>query len=130
MPESEERDAARRDLADMESALEEYLAFARGQAGEEAGPLDLSALCETLADDAAREGVDLELELEDGLTVQAREGALKRALANLVSNAAAHAATCAERPPQRRADRAPLMMTAPASRRSARGGVPPVLAPG
>lgn len=91
MPESEERDAARRDLADMEAALEEYLAFARGQAGEEPESLDLTALCETLADDAAREGVDLRLEVEDGLIVHARESALKRALANLVSNAAAHA---------------------------------------
>lgn len=91
MPQSEERDAARRDLADMEAALEEYLAFARGQAGEEPDALDLTALCETLADDAAREGVDLRLEVEDGLLVQARESALKRALANLVSNAAAHA---------------------------------------
>lgn len=91
MPESEEREAARRDLADMEAALEEYLAFARGQAGEEPESLDLTALCETLADDAAREGVDLRLEVEDGLIVHARESALKRALANLVSNAAAHA---------------------------------------
>lgn len=91
MPESEERDAARRDLADMEAALEEYLAFARGQAGEEPESLDLTALCETLADDAAREGVDLRLEVEDNLIVHARESALKRALANLVSNAAAHA---------------------------------------
>jgi two-component system osmolarity sensor histidine kinase EnvZ len=91
MPESEEREAARRDLADMEAALEEYLAFARGQAGEEPEALDLTALCETLADDAAREGVDLRLEVEDGLIVHARESALKRALANLVSNAAAHA---------------------------------------
>ena len=91
MPESEEREAARRDLADMEAALEEYLAFARGQAGEEPESLDLTALCETLADDAAREGVDLRLEVEDNLIVHARESALKRALANLVSNAAAHA---------------------------------------
>lgn len=91
MPESEEREAARRDLADMEVALEEYLAFARGQAGEEPTPLDLTALCETLADDAAREGVDLRLEVAEDLVVQAREGALKRALANLVQNAAAHA---------------------------------------
>ena len=93
MPESAEREAARRDLADMEVALDEYLAFARGQAGEDASALDLTALCETLADDAAREGVDLELDLEDGLVVRARESALKRALANLVSNAAAHADT-------------------------------------
>ncbi len=91
MPDSEERRAAQRDLADMESALEEYLAFARGQAGEEQVAVDLTALCETLADDAAREGVDLRLELVEAVTISAREGALKRALSNLVSNALAHA---------------------------------------
>lgn len=93
MPDSDERQAAQRDLADMESALEEYLAFARGQAGEEAGQVNLTVLCETLGDDAAREGVDLQLELAEDLVIQAREGSLKRALANLVSNASAHAQT-------------------------------------
>jgi two-component system osmolarity sensor histidine kinase EnvZ len=91
MPDSEERQAAQRDLAEMENALEEYLAFARGQAGEDQGPVDLTLLCETLADDAARQGVDLQLELEEGVVIQGREGALKRAFSNLVSNAAAHA---------------------------------------
>ncbi|MGJ3232110.1 MAG: ATP-binding protein [Oceanicaulis sp.] len=93
MPESEEREAARRDLAEMEAALEEYLAFARGQAGEEPAPVDLVLLCETLADDAARNGVDLQLDLADGLVIHGRENALKRALANLVHNAASHAQT-------------------------------------
>jgi two-component system osmolarity sensor histidine kinase EnvZ len=93
MPDSEERQAAQRDLADMETALEEYLAFARGQAGEERTPIDLTALCETLGDDAAREGVDLELELHTNITIEGREGAVKRALSNLVSNASAHADT-------------------------------------
>lgn len=91
MPASEEREAARRDLADMETALEEYLAFARGQAGEEPGPVDLVTLCETLTDDAAREGIDVPLDYAvDTLIIHGREGALKRALANLVNNAAAH----------------------------------------
>jgi two-component system osmolarity sensor histidine kinase EnvZ len=90
MPASEERDAAKRDLDDMEAALEEYLAFARGQAGEDRQTVDLSALCEMLGDDAAREGVDLQLDVEPGLILELRESAIKRALANLVQNAAAH----------------------------------------
>ena len=91
MPESPEREAARRDIADMETALEEYLSFARGQAGEEPGTLDLVSLCETLADDAARNGLDVPLDYEiDQLAIHGREGALKRALANLIDNAAAH----------------------------------------
>ncbi len=91
MPDSDERRAAQSDLADMENALEEYLAFARGQAGEEPGPIELALLCEALADDAARQGVDLELDFDESLVIDGREGALKRALSNLVSNAAAHA---------------------------------------
>ena len=91
MPGSEEREAAKRDVDDMEAALDEYLAFARGQAGEERQRIDLGLLCETLADDAAREGVDLQLDLEPDLVIEARENALKRALSNLVQNAAAHA---------------------------------------
>ena len=94
MPKGDERDAARRDLADMEIALEEYLAFARGQAGEEPGPVELVELCETLVDDAAREGLDVPLDYEsDSVVVHGREGALKRALANLINNAAAHGQT-------------------------------------
>lgn len=93
MPASDEREAARRDIAEMEAALEEYLAFARGQAGEEPDRVDLVMLCEALGDDAAREGVDLQLDVEEGLAVHGRENALKRALANLVQNAAAHAET-------------------------------------
>jgi len=90
MPQSEEREAARRDLDEMEAALDEYLDFARGQAGEEASPTDLGALCNLVAEDAARDGARVSVETEAGLCVNARESALKRALANLVQNAAAY----------------------------------------
>lgn len=94
MPESDEREAAQRDLADMENALEEYLAFARGQAGEEPSEIDVLALCETLCDDAARNGVDVPLEFEvEALIIHGREGALKRAIANLIENAATHSSS-------------------------------------
>jgi two-component system osmolarity sensor histidine kinase EnvZ len=94
MPQSDEREAAQRDLRDMETALEEYLAFARGQAGEEPGAVDLVVLCETLSDDAAREGIDIPLDYEsDTIVIHGREGALKRALGNLLNNAIAHGET-------------------------------------
>ena len=91
MPPSEEREAARRDIADMEAALEEYLSFARGQAGEEAAPVDLGALCGQLAEEAGRTGLSLDVHAETGLILSGRQGALKRAIVNLVQNAAAHA---------------------------------------
>ena len=92
LPQSEEREAARRDLADMEAALEEYLAFARGQAGEEAGPVDIGALLAEIAAAAAREGGAVRVEAPDNLTAKARAGAIKRAVTNLVDNALTHGA--------------------------------------
>jgi len=109
MPESAERDSARRDLADMETALEEYLAFARGQAGEDGAPLDLTALCRALADDVIREGVNLELDVTEELSVMGRENALKRALLNLISNAIDHARAI-RLSAQRKHDRIELMV--------------------
>lgn len=92
MPASEERESALKDLAEMEAALEEYLAFARGQAGEEPGPVDLTALIHEIGENVRREdGSDLEIEAGDGLVIEGREGPLKRAIANLVQNARAFA---------------------------------------
>ncbi|PWE16690.1 two-component sensor histidine kinase [Marinicauda salina] len=93
MPESEEREAARRDLDDMEAALEEYLSFARGQAAEETAPVDIAGLCRAVAEDAARDGAEIDTEIGDDLVVDGREASIKRALANLVQNAASHADT-------------------------------------
>ncbi|MEO1038706.1 MAG: ATP-binding protein [Pseudomonadota bacterium] len=90
LPQSEERDAAQRDLADMEVALEEYLAFARGQIGEDVGPVDIAAMLEEISEAAGRDGDTPELDAPDGLIAQARPGALKRAVINLVDNALAH----------------------------------------
>ena len=87
MPASEEREAAMKDLSEMEAALEEYLAFARGQAGEEPGAVNLTALCYEIGEDVRREdGGDIALEIEDGLVIRGRAAPLKRALTNLVQN--------------------------------------------
>ena len=92
MEKSEEREAALKDLAEMEEALEEYLAFARGQAGEEPGPVDLTALCHEIGENVRREdGADIEIEAEEGLVLEGRAAPLKRAVTNLVQNARAFA---------------------------------------
>ena len=76
----------------MEEALEEYLAFARGQAGEEPGPVDLTALCHEIGENVRREdGADIEIEAEEGLVLEGRAAPLKRAVTNLVQNARAFA---------------------------------------
>ncbi len=85
-------EAIRRDLADMEHMVEEYLDFARGEGGEAAADIALDALLAEVVDAARRSGATLELEPAPGLYARLRPNAVKRALSNLVMNAAAHGA--------------------------------------
>ena len=80
----------KRDIVEMEHMIDEYLAFARGQGGEAAEPLRLRALLEQLGEDAVRLGAKVRVSGDPDLTANVRPGALRRALANLVSNAAAY----------------------------------------
>lgn len=82
--------AMKRDIVEMEHMIDEYLAFARGQGGEAAEPLRLRALLESLGEDAVRLGAEVRVSGDPDLIASARPGALRRALSNLVSNAAAY----------------------------------------
>ena len=84
-------DAMKRDLADMEHMIDEYLAFARGEEGEGLQTVNLTRLLNRVRDDAARAGAEIHIHAPGDLQIEARPGALKRALANLVMNAAVHA---------------------------------------
>jgi two-component system osmolarity sensor histidine kinase EnvZ len=84
-------EAMARDLADMEHMIEEYLAFARGEAGEAAQTVAVSSLLEAAAGAIAGSGAVVEIVADPGLTAAFRPLAIKRALSNLLSNAAAHA---------------------------------------
>lgn len=90
MPPSPELDDAKRDLADMENTLEEYLAFARGAAGEELTDADVGALAGEVVNESKRGGAAIEIEAAASLVASIRPRALKRCLANLIDNAAAH----------------------------------------
>lgn len=90
LPPSPEIEDAKRDLKDMEDTLEEYLAFAKGAADEGAARVDLAALAQELAAEAVRTGADVALEPGSAAIVTGRARALKRCLANLIDNAAAH----------------------------------------
>ncbi|WP_338663178.1 ATP-binding protein [Pararoseomonas sp. SCSIO 73927] len=94
MDDDEQRAKMLADLEEMEAMVNATLAFARDDAAAEPSvPLDLAALCRTVLDEAAdaRPDVDADAFAYDGperLTVRGRPIALKRALANLVTNAA------------------------------------------
>lgn len=90
MPPSPDIDAAKGDLAEMERTLDEYLAFARGAIAEEPTRVDLTALVHGVVEDATRSGAAISVDAESDLHAPARPGAVKRALSNLVDNAAAH----------------------------------------
>jgi len=93
MPEGPAREAARKDVKEMEAMLDEYLDFARGQGAEDASPADLGELLRGAAADAARGGMDVAVEEAGAVSAPVRELALRRALGNLIANAAAHAGT-------------------------------------
>ena len=80
----------KRDLAEMEHMIDEYLAFARGEGGEAAEPAPLRPLVEAVSEGARRMGAQVKIDVDPDLIANARPNALKRALANLVMNAAAH----------------------------------------
>ncbi|HWA61996.1 MAG TPA: ATP-binding protein [Caulobacteraceae bacterium] len=83
-------EAMKRDLAEMEHMIDEYLAFARGQGGEGVEQVDLSRLLEEVSEGAARAGAQVRVAADQGLEARVRPMALKRALSNLVMNAAVH----------------------------------------
>jgi two-component system osmolarity sensor histidine kinase EnvZ len=82
--------AMKKDLAEMEDMIDDYLAFARGEGGEATDLINLRHLVDDVSHGAVRAGAHVSVDADPDLTVQARPTALKRALANLVMNAAAH----------------------------------------
>ena len=85
---SSEIDALEKDVDEMSRMLEDYLAFARGDAGEVAVETDIRALLEELKSDAERQGHQTELTVVGDPLVVIRPDAFRRLLTNLVSNAA------------------------------------------
>ena len=83
-------EAMKRDLAEMEHMIDEYLAFARGEGGEAVESVGLRNLIEEVSEGAARAGALVSIEADPALLAQVRPNAFKRALSNLVMNAAVH----------------------------------------
>jgi len=91
MPQSPEIDDIKRDLAEMEQTLDEYLAFAKGISDEAPELVDITKAVSEIVADAARGGADVAVVGEqDAVSMPGRARALKRCLANLIDNAAAH----------------------------------------
>jgi two-component system osmolarity sensor histidine kinase EnvZ len=90
---SPEIEAMKRDVDEMARMLEAYLAFARGDLGEQSAATDMAAFLEELRLDAERHGHRATVIFHGPPIVTVRPAAFKRCLANLVSNAARFADT-------------------------------------
>jgi two-component system osmolarity sensor histidine kinase EnvZ len=93
--ESPEIDAIKKDVDEMAAMLEAYLAFARGDLGEQSAPTDMAALLENLRLDTERHGHRASVTFHGQPEVTVRPAAFKRCLANLVTNASRFASTVA-----------------------------------
>jgi len=90
-----EIEAIKKDIDEMAGMLEAYLAFARGDTGEQSAPTDIAALLEELRLDTERHGHRASVTFYGQPEVTVRPAAFKRCLANLVGNASRFASTVA-----------------------------------
>ena len=88
--------ALKGDLEEMEHMLEEYLAFARGQAGEGASDTDICQLLREIGINAQRKadakspGKHVAVIVPESLVLEVRPNALRRCVVNPVENAVRH----------------------------------------
>ena len=81
-------EALNQDIDDMQSMLEGYLAFARGEAAEDTGSFDLQAFFDKLAEEAQAARAQASTTAISGdPMVHVRPNAFARLLANVVGNA-------------------------------------------
>jgi two-component system osmolarity sensor histidine kinase EnvZ len=89
---SPELDAMHADVDEMQAMLEDYMAFAKGDSGEEIARVDIGEILNEVKTQAhGPKDIDIEVAGEP-LVVPVRRHAFKRAVANLVNNATRFAA--------------------------------------
>lgn len=81
------RSALAGEIDEMKKMIDEYLDFARGDAGEVAEPIDLSLLLADIVADYTRGKQKVTLTAAPALTLMLRPVAMRRALTNLIDNA-------------------------------------------
>lgn len=86
-PDHPDFESLNQDVEDMQSMLEGYLAFARGEAEEDVGELKLSDLMIRLEAEAELHGKALSVTIEGEDDIRVRPNAFTRLVANIVSNA-------------------------------------------
>ncbi|MCV0397561.1 MAG: two-component sensor histidine kinase [Rhizobiaceae bacterium] len=90
-----EAEALNQDIADMQSMLEDYLAFARAESLEDTGRFDLAAYFDRMKEEARLRRRNLTTQLEGEAEVQVRPNAFSRLLGNMIGNAFRYARSVA-----------------------------------
>ena len=85
--ESEEIENLQSDVSEMERMIEGYLAFARGEGGEQPEPIDFSVLLTEVVAQMRREGAPIDLHVEEALVLPLQREAIRRCFTNLTANA-------------------------------------------
>ena len=89
--EADELSALEQDVAEMERMIEGYLAFARGEAAEQAQPTDIVALLDEAAEKGRSAGAAIEVAAAGPIVLPVRVDSMRRCLTNLIDNAQRHA---------------------------------------
>lgn len=84
-------DALKQDVVDMERMVDAYLAFARGEEGEQASENDIGKLLTEMVGEALRDGQQIDLHIEDSQMLDLRPQSMKRCIANIIGNAGRYA---------------------------------------
>ncbi|MEX6505740.1 ATP-binding protein [Jiella sp. M17.18] len=90
LPEGEDQDELNADIDEMQRMLEGYLAFAKGEAGEDVGELDLEPLLKKFRAEAQIKGKTLVTDIVGDPRITVRPDAFGRMVTNLVANAMRH----------------------------------------
>ncbi len=93
--ETPEAASLKEDVSEMEQMVEGYLAFARGEGTEQPQFTGIGALVEEVVSRVNGEGARIDLHIEAEVKLPLRREAMRRALANLISNAVRYGKTVA-----------------------------------
>lgn len=88
---SPEVDELNADVSEMETMIEAYLSFARGEGEEAVVPVDLDRLLREAAAAVRRQGATIHYQESGALTLPLRPNAVRRCFVNLLINAHRHA---------------------------------------
>jgi two-component system, OmpR family, osmolarity sensor histidine kinase EnvZ len=86
-----DRAALRKDVDEMQSMLEGYMAFAKGDVAEEAVAFNVSGFLARFESEAKMRGKDVELKLGGISEIIVKPNGFSRLMSNLISNALRHA---------------------------------------